>query len=210
MKDKKITCHSIWQEYEKDMSYKDGLDLFGKTKQHQNFFLGRQWEGLNAPDLEKPVLNFVKRVVNYLISVLMVNDIGINIKGSDSDDMLYRLQQEIEMVNESTKFRSKLRRIIKNMAIDGDGVIYMRYDTETKSVQSEIVSNTNIIFGDKTTPEVEKQPYIILVKQIAREIFEEMYPNVTEGSGYYCHGNEDAVTVLMIALAIDAEKDNRR
>ena len=62
MKEKKITADSVWQEYQKDVSFKEELNLFEKTKQHHNFFLGRQCEGLNAPDLEKPVLNFVKRV----------------------------------------------------------------------------------------------------------------------------------------------------
>ena len=58
---KKITPQQIWQEYEKDKAFKISLNLYEKTKQQENFFLGRQWEGLNAPDLEKPVLNFIKR-----------------------------------------------------------------------------------------------------------------------------------------------------
>ena len=96
MENKKLTCHSIWQEYQTDLEYKKSIDLFEKTKQQQNFFLGRQWEGLNAPDLEKPVLNFVKRVVNYLISVLMVNDVAISLKkDSDTDIALRAVQNEI-------------------------------------------------------------------------------------------------------------------
>ena len=197
MKENKITCHSVWQEYQKDVSFKNSLDLFEKTKQHHNFFLGRQWEGLNAPDLEKPVLNFVKRVVNYLISVLMVNNIGINLKGSDRDEMLLRVQKEIEWVNENTNFTAKLRRIIKNTAIDGDGVLYTRYNPETRGVESEIVHNTNIVFGDRTNPEIEKQPYIILVKHISAEVFRSMYPNVEENT-YGGYGVEDEdVTVLI-------------
>ena len=40
MKDKKITCQSIWQEYQTDLMYKNSLDLFEKTKQHQNLISG--------------------------------------------------------------------------------------------------------------------------------------------------------------------------
>ena len=196
MKDRKITCHSVWQEYQKDMRYKLELDLFDKTKQHHNFFLGRQWEGLNAPDLEKPVLNFVKRVVNYLISVLMVSDIAVNLKG-ENEEILQLAQQEMEVINESSRFRTKLRNIIKNTAIDGDGAIYVRYNPDSKMVESEIINNTNIVFGDRTTAEVEKQPYIILVKHIARDIFSDMYPDIDEGASCSFGTEESCVTVLI-------------
>ena len=73
----KITPSEIYAKYQKDVQYKTRLDLYRKVKKQENFFLGKQWEGVNAPDLPKPVLNFIKRVVNYLISVLVVDDIGI-------------------------------------------------------------------------------------------------------------------------------------
>ena len=52
MDNKELTYQSIWQEYQTDLEYKNSIDLFEKTKQQHNFFLGRQWEGLNAPDLK--------------------------------------------------------------------------------------------------------------------------------------------------------------
>ena len=200
MEDKKITCRSIWQEYQTDLAFKNSIDLFGKTKQQQNFFIGRQWEGLNAPDLEKPVLNFVKRVVNYLISVLMVSDVAVSLKnGNENDIALNCAQNEIEKVNENTKFRAKLRNVIKNTAIDGDGAIYVRYNPKTKMADSEIIANTDIVFGDRTTGEVECQPYIILVKNMSRSAFEYQYPNVEEpGNCYFGYADsEDTVTVLI-------------
>ena len=198
MENKKLTCHSIWQEYQTDLEYKKSIDLFEKTKQQLNFFLGRQWDGLNAPDLEKPVLNFVKRVVNYLISVLMVNDVAISLKkDSDTDIALRAVQNEIEKINESSRFKSKLRNIIKNTAIDGDGAVYVRYDAQTKMADSEIICNTNIVFGDRTSSEVEKQPYIILVKHMSRNAFEYQFPGVEERGEYDFGFTEDTVTVLI-------------
>ena len=198
MENKKITCDKVWQEYQRDVSFKNSLDLYEKTKQQHNFFLGRQWEGLNAPDLEKPVLNFVKRVVNYLISVLMVNDVAVSLKKSgDADLFMQAVEKEIERANENTRFGTKLRGIIKNTAIDGDGAIYVRYNPETKQAESEIIHNTNIAFGDRTTPEVEKQPYIIIVKQMSRTAFEEEFPGVEENAGYAYGTEEETVTVLI-------------
>lgn len=194
----KITCDDIWEEYQKDIAYKNSIDLFEKVRRQQNFFLGKQWEGLNAPDLEKPVLNFVKRVVNYLISVLMVNDIAISLKNyACESDVLSFVSREIENINENSKFKTKLRNIIKNTAIDGDGAIYVRYNPETKSAESEILECTNIVFGDKTTNEVEKQPYIILVKRMNREIFNGRFPKFAdEAVNGYC-SEQDDVTVLI-------------
>lgn len=198
MKDKKLTCQSIWQEYQRDLEYKNSIDLFEKTKQQQNFFIGRQWEGLNAPDLEKPVLNFIKRVVNYLISVLMVSDVAFSLdNGNDGDIAIRSAEKEIEKVNEKTRFKSKLRTVIKNTAVDGDSALYVRYNPQTKMADSEIIPNTNIVFGDRTTNEIEDQPYIILVKNMARSAFEQQYPHIEERGFYDFDGHEDVVTVLI-------------
>lgn len=200
----KLSAQSIWKEYERDVRYKTSLGLFEKVKQQQNFFLGRQWEGLNAPDLEKPVLNFVKRVVSYLISVLVVDDIGVSFRGSGSEELDYTvLRKEIDRVNENCKFRPKLRSIIKNAAVDGDGCMYMRYNARTTEIESEVVPGTNVVFGDRTMPEVEKQPYIILVKKVLTATLKEKYPHLADsfrggvGVGASMDGDEERETVLV-------------
>lgn len=194
----KISYQNIWQEYQRDLDYKNEIDLFGKIKQQQNFFLGRQWEGLDAPDLEKPVLNFVKRVVNYLMSVLMVNDVAISLKAKDANiELIQALETELEKINEATRFKAKLRSVIKNAAIDGDGVMFMRYSPESETVESEIVESTNIVFGDRTTSEVERQPYIIIVKKMNYEIFKQQFPQAEKDSNFERNNNDDAITVLI-------------
>ena len=63
--------HDIWHEYQKAVSYNRGIDLYDTVKKNENFFIGRQWEGLNAPDLAKPVINVLRRVVSYFISMIV-------------------------------------------------------------------------------------------------------------------------------------------
>ncbi|MEG0092013.1 MAG: hypothetical protein RSA20_09345, partial [Oscillospiraceae bacterium] len=200
MEKKGLTAQEIWGQYEKDVQYKNSLNLFDKVQRQQNFFLGRQWEGLNAPDLEQPVLNFVKRVVNYLISVLVVDDIGISFKGSGSEELDYRvLRSEIEIVGEVTKFRPKLRTVIKNAAVDGDGCMYLRYNAENQEIESEILPGIAVTFGDRTSSEVEKQPYIIVAKKMMRDTLELEYPQLKKAD-YYGMGapsEEETVTVLI-------------
>jgi len=73
----KKTPEEIYKEYTDDSSYKSGLDLYDNVKRNNNFYHGKQWEGLNAPSLEKPVFNIVKPSVNYLTSMLITDDMGV-------------------------------------------------------------------------------------------------------------------------------------
>ena len=75
--DIKTEPHEIAKEYEDDKSFKSGLDLYETVKRNNNFYHGRQWEGLNAPAIEKPVFNVIKPSVNYLTSMLVTDDIGV-------------------------------------------------------------------------------------------------------------------------------------
>lgn len=192
----KISHSSIWRKYEKDMQYKSKLELNRKVKQQENFFIGKQWEGVNAPDLEKPVLNIVKRVTNYLISVLVVDDIGIAFrnykKGANpAGEIIIEdiLPTEIERVNENVKFKSKLRQCLRNAAVDGDTALYVRFDTDKGGkkrfqtegeIDVEIVDNTNVHFGDVMTSDVQSQPYIIISKLKLTAELKKQYPSLAD------------------------------
>ena len=54
---------SIWAQYEKGAAFKENIGLYENVRKNENFYIGRQWEGVNAPDLEKPVVNILKRVL---------------------------------------------------------------------------------------------------------------------------------------------------
>ena len=75
--DIKKTAVEIWEEFEKGKNYNKSIDLYENVKKCENFYIGRQWEGVNAPDLPKPVLNVTKRVVSYFVAMLVSNDVGI-------------------------------------------------------------------------------------------------------------------------------------
>ena len=47
----KKTASGVWNEYQRGMEYKVGLNLYDIVKQNENFFNGKQWEGVKAPDL---------------------------------------------------------------------------------------------------------------------------------------------------------------
>ena len=73
----KKTAEESWAEYGKGKSYNNSIKLYDTVKKCENFYIGRQWEGLRAPDLPKPVINVTKRVVSYFIAMLVSNDVGV-------------------------------------------------------------------------------------------------------------------------------------
>lgn len=51
-----IAPAEIWAEYEQGKSYNQlsDVDLYNTVRQNENFYIGKQWEGVRAPDLDKP------------------------------------------------------------------------------------------------------------------------------------------------------------
>jgi len=167
----------IWNEYQKGIAYNTAHSLYDTVKRNENFYLGKQWEGLNAPDLEKPVLNFLKRCVDYEVSVLISNDIGLDIRSfyNENDEYDEKLTRETERVFERCSIRNLSRDVLRNAAIDGDSALFFRFDTEADNgfgggeIAAELVDNTNIIFGNPCSVVVQEQPYIIIVRRRSLE-----------------------------------------
>ena len=167
----------IWQEYESGVSYKQSIGnkgLYETVKQNENFFIGNQWEGVNAPDLDKPVINILKRVVSYFVSTLVSDDIGVNVEpfgGITDDDGKYImgiLSNQFDEIMETCGMTSKNRDAIRNAAVDGDACLYFWFNPDVQAadnvfgqIECEEIDNTNVYFGNPQVWEVQKQPYII-------------------------------------------------
>jgi len=221
-----ITSSMVFDKYHNDTKYKSNLELYEKVEQQENFFIGRQWEGLNAPDLEKPVINVVKRVTNYLISVLLVNDVGIafrdglpssgnaNIVLIKENNMWFDLaQKELEKIQENIKFREKMRYVLRNAAVAGDAAIYTRFvpDEENKDVvsghiETEIIDSLNVHFGDKQTSDVQKQPWIIISKTEMTQSLKDKYPeladSIKEDGGDYVSDTKSRIDDGMTTVCV--------
>lgn len=161
----KIKPAEIWQEYEAGKNYNAKLNLYETVKQNENFFLGKQWEGLNAPDLDKPVLNFLRRVVTYFISMIVTDNVGVQIEDNGNEALAPVCDALADKVNaaiEGSKLVSKNRDILRDAAVDGDACVYAFYENDGISV--ELVDNTRVIFGNRYSADVQSQPYIIVVQ----------------------------------------------
>ena len=150
--------------------------LYDAVEQYENFYVGRHWEGVDAPDMEKPVLNFTHRVISYCISMLVSDDIGINLtpfrKSPEREAMCKVLGNEVERVIERSRLKLEAREALRACAVDGDCAIYFYMDEDRKTGQAakgevscEIVENTKVLFGNPYDHRVERQPYILIVRR---------------------------------------------
>lgn len=218
MNNKKITPEGIWEEYIEGENYHRMINLHETVKKNEKFYNGEQWEGVNAPDLEKPVINVLKRAVDYLGSQIISSDIGIGLEsygGEEEERECKILEKQVNRVIEKTKAKSKNRDIIKDAAISGDGIFYAWFDPEkgkNGEVDLEIVDNEKVIFKNPFEKDVQKQKSIIIVKRMmldeARELAEkyglsaeEREQIVPDDSADYAGENKDIgkslVTVLL-------------
>ena len=177
----------IWKEYDKVMSYKTAINLYDNVDMNRNFYNGNQWDGLNAPSIDKPVINLFKRTVDYYASMIISDDIAVSCEMPDDIDEQTRTALEyvtndmIERVFEQTKLRKMTRKFIKNTAIDGDSFLYWRYEPNMNrkgkykgGIKLELLENLNVGFGDPTDRNVDNQPYIIVIQKLPIDRVKEM------------------------------------
>lgn len=214
----KLTAESVFAEYERGESYNRAMGLYENVEKNEDFYIGDQWKGVNAPDLEKPVINFLKRSVSYLISMIVSDDVAIALSPAAGDDdsafLADCLESEAQNVIEETKAKSLARDMLRNCAVDGDGCFYFWFEPTGGTggkIRIENLDNTKVIFGNPYVKEAEDQPYIIIVRRrSAGELREEAraagardWENIRpDGEGIYMNENgaENDLTTELIRL----------
>lgn len=179
--EKEITAESVWKEYLKGEDYHERIGLHERVKRNEEFYNGDQWKGLNAPNLEKPVINIFHPAVTYFISQIVSDDIGFQldpyIETDEKDHVCKVLTDQLDRITENAKEKSKIRELVRDAAIDGDGALYYYFDPSIGTegeICAEVIDNDKVIFCNPYLQDVQKQKYIILVKRMmvceAREL----------------------------------------
>lgn len=189
----KSTPAEILAEYHRAQSYNqecNGGSLYERVRQNENFFVGNQWEGVNAPDLDKPVMNILKRVVSYFVSSIVSDDVGAELSlfggaGPEEEIAVKIVSQQIGEVLENTKAKAKNRDVIRNAAVDGDACIYVNFDPDAEtgqeargSIELEVLDNTAVYFGNPQVWDIQRQPWVMIqVRRLVEEAREEARGN---------------------------------
>lgn len=172
---------TVWSDYQKCVGYKANLELFDKVERNEAFYIGEQWKGLeNVTDLDKPVVNFLGRVVGYFISTITTDRIGVNCKlfntpkDDESEKIIKIIDAQIEQAIEVCELNGLAKDFVRFCAVDGDIGAHIYMDPDAPSGQKatglvavEPISNLDICFGDRQELNVEKQPWIIIASRMS-------------------------------------------
>jgi len=198
---------AIQEEYEKGVEYNAELDLYGTVKLNENFYIGKQWEGVSAPDLDKPVLNLLHRVVSYFIAMIVSDDIASQLETDENGtgEAIEIISREIDKIIEDEKIKSKNRVCVRNAAVDGGCCLYLWFDPDAETgqaakgtVRALVVDNTNVLFGNPQDGSVQDQPYIILpMRELVEDLRREARNNgVSLGEADGIQSDEDPNTYM--------------
>lgn len=176
-----ISAEKVWAEYERGVSYNTELGLYDTVRQNENFFIGKQWEGVAAPDLDKPTFNILKRVVSFFIATIASDDVSaqvsaFGVQDPETEALLKAVGAEFDRVIEYNRVKAKNRDCIRNAAVDGDACMYVWYDPEqaqgefsTGEIVAEEIDNTNVYFGNPQVDDAQRQPWIIISRRVMVE-----------------------------------------
>ena len=167
----------IRKEFAAGQQYKEAIGLYENYARNEDFYVGNQWRGVDADDMDKPVINFLRRVVSMRISKVSSEDWTVRFLAFMADkhteaisDML---SDQVDQVIERLGLKAKARTAQRNECVDGDACMYFDFDADAESgmnvpgmVTAELLENINVFFGNRYSRDVQSQPYIILQKRM--------------------------------------------
>ena len=181
----KPTAETVWTFYQKGLVFNSAVNLDETVKSNENFFIGKQWEGVQANGLPTPQFNILKRVVGFIVASITTDNIKVNataLANTPATDELVEpvrvVNEEMDALTEHNNIPSLLREFARNAAVDGDGCIYTYWDPDVDcgggvkgAIKSEITENTRVFFGNPNDRDVQSQPYIIISsREIVRNV----------------------------------------
>lgn len=173
---KEDVVRRIQREYTSGKQFKANLDLYEICKQNENFYIGKHWEGLKVSAVKPMTYNFLRRIIGTAQALVVSDDIGFQITPylsvEEHDVQGEIISESLRALIERQKIKSLNRESLHDCAVFGDSAMYFWFDPELETgqdmkgdIRAEILMNTNIIFGNPYSREVQGQPYIILVRR---------------------------------------------
>lgn len=174
-----------WDFYEKGLQFNNVIDLDETVKANENFFVGKQWEGVQSNGLPTPVFNILKRVVGFIIATITTDNLKVNATALQNSLNTEAYEEAVRVVNEEcealmvhNEIPAIVREFARNAAVDGDGCLYTYWDPTVNmggGVMGKIstipIENTRVFFGNPNNRKVQTQPYIqIANREIVRNV----------------------------------------
>jgi len=154
-----------------------------------DFFNGNQWRNLEVTGMRKPVINIVKKAVRFWVASVTATNTKIDLEpleyaaggpartdGASPESMRQIADfatAEIANLFDKFKIDNRIRDALTKAGIMGDCAAHFWFDPNKKpyggafgnvrgEICFELVSGTNVFFGNANTTDVQGQPYIII------------------------------------------------
>lgn len=177
--DKKITPEQVQAEYQKMLGYNTAVNLDETVRANENFFIGKQWEGVDAKGLPTPVYNFLKQVVLFSVANITTDNIKMQATPlacertpEDVERIAEIVNKEFDRLFEFNRVPNLVREYMRNAAVDGDSCLFTFWDDTVDAgfglrggIRTEIVDNMRVGFGNTACRDPQKQPYILIERR---------------------------------------------
>lgn len=176
---KKITPEQVQAEYQKMLGYNTAVNLDETVRANENFFIGKQWEGVDAKGLPTPVYNFLKQVVLFSVANITTDNIKMQATPlacertpEDVERVAEVVNKEFDRLFEFNRVPNLVREYMRNAAVDGDSCLFTFWDDTADAgfglrggIRTEIVDNMRVGFGNTACRDPQKQPYILIERR---------------------------------------------
>ena len=169
----------IIRQFQAGIEFNNRIDLPDTVETNENFFIGKQWEGVQANGMPTPVFNFLKRVTLHQVANVTSDNITMHAMPLNTSPDKAALEKLVSEVNnefaalmENNRIPNLSREKLRNAAVDGDGCTYSYWDPDVEvgpgvkgTIRTEVVENTRVLFGNPNSRDVQSQPYIIIYRR---------------------------------------------
>ena len=170
----------VFEMYQKGLGFNTQINLDETVQVNENFFIGKQWEGVPSNNLPTPQINILKRVGLFTVATVVSDNIKVTaaplantVGTAQYKDVAQYINDEFEAIFERNKISDLVKEFARNACVDGDGCIYTYWDADAETGQmakgqicSEIVENTRVFFGNPSDVRVNEQPWIIISRRM--------------------------------------------
>lgn len=178
----KIPTHEeVWKRFEKGYEFNEQIGLYDQVTVNEAFFVGNQWEGVEANGLPTPTYNMFKRIINFQVSTITSDNLAIRAVPMPSTSRLTMreleriadiVSQQFAAIVKRNRIVGKNREFLRNAAVTGDGCMHFYFDPTIENGQdvkgeivAEIIDNLRVMFGNPNCRDVQRQPYIMIYRR---------------------------------------------
>lgn len=190
MRDEKNNKTKLWELYEAGRTYNNQLvpNQYTLVNTNIEFFAGNQWLHINETPamqrLARPTFNIIKRITSLFVASLTSSNTTINFEPLsyyDGDNMkdpesnaAVIATAEVRNLFEKFKMEYRIREALFDGAQTGDYCAHFYWNPDAVpyggafglhkgEIEMELVDGINVMFGNPNTPDVESQPYILIL-----------------------------------------------